>query len=90
MVVVAKGKAPFRAVLSHGFVLDERGMKMSKSLGNVVAPAKIIAGDLGPKKEASAGGTDLLRLWAISSDFTNDIALSPQGLGSHSLSQKAH
>ncbi len=59
---------PFKAVLTHGFVVDGEGRKMSKSLGNVISPEDII------KKF----GADVLRLWAISSDFTEDIRVSPE------------
>jgi isoleucyl-tRNA synthetase len=64
--VAVTGKAPYRAVLTHGFLVDEEGRKMSKSLGNVVAPEKII-GDF---------GADILRLWVASSDYQADIRLS--------------
>ncbi|KFI33392.1 isoleucyl-tRNA synthase [Haematobacter missouriensis] len=56
------GRAPYRGVLTHGFTLDEKGMKMSKSLGNTVVPAEVI-------KEY---GADILRLWVAQSDFTVD------------------
>ena len=57
-----KGRAPYRNVVTHGFTLDEKGMKMSKSLGNTVVPAEII-------KEY---GADILRLWVATCDYTND------------------
>ncbi|MDT8856878.1 isoleucine--tRNA ligase [Paracoccaceae bacterium Fryx2] len=57
-----KGRAPYRGVLTHGFTLDEKGMKMSKSLGNTVAPQDIIA----------EYGADILRLWVAQADFTVD------------------
>jgi isoleucyl-tRNA synthetase len=63
-----RGRAPFDAVLTHGFVLDEQGRKMSKSLGNVVAPQKII----------QANGAEILRLWVASSDFTEDLRIGPE------------
>lgn len=56
------GKAPYRQVLTHGFTLDEKGHKMSKSQGNTVAPAKII----------DSMGADILRLWVVSVDYTED------------------
>jgi isoleucyl-tRNA synthetase len=59
------GHAPYKAVLTHGFVLDEKGYKMSKSLGNTVLPQTI----------ADANGADILRLWAASSDFTQDLRI---------------
>lgn len=60
-----KGHPPYKAVLTHGFVLDEKGYKMSKSVGNVVLPQTI----------ADANGADILRLWAASSDFTQDLRI---------------
>jgi len=60
-----RGRAPFAAVLTHGFVLDEKGYKMSKSLGNTVLPQTI----------ADQNGADILRLWAASSDFTQDLRI---------------
>lgn len=64
--VAVRGRAPYRAVLTHGYVVDGEGRKMSKSLGNVIAPQEII-------KEF---GADILRLWVASSDFKSDIRLS--------------
>ena len=66
--VAAQGKSPYKQVVSHGFVLDTDGTKMSKSLGNVISPEEIIN-----KKKF---GVDALRLWVISSDFTSDVAIS--------------
>ncbi len=57
-----KGRAPYRGVLTHGFTLDEKGMKMSKSLGNIIAPQKVI----------DEYGADILRLWVAQADFTAD------------------
>ncbi len=65
--VAVTGQAPYRAVLTHGFVVDERGRKMSKSLGNVVDPAKVI----------KQMGADILRLWVSSADYRGDLAASP-------------
>jgi isoleucyl-tRNA synthetase len=59
------GHAPYRGVLTHGFVLDEQGRKMSKSLGNTLAPQVI----------AEKNGAEILRLWAASSDFTEDLRI---------------
>jgi isoleucyl-tRNA synthetase len=61
-----KGRAPFEAVLTHGFTIDEKGKKMSKSLGNVISPQEVV-------KEY---GADILRLWVASTDFRNDMAAS--------------
>jgi isoleucyl-tRNA synthetase len=59
------GRAPYRGVLTHGFVLDKDGRKMSKSLGNTLAPQVI----------AEKNGAEILRLWAASSDFTEDLRI---------------
>ncbi|MBW6463283.1 MAG: isoleucine--tRNA ligase [Firmicutes bacterium] len=69
--VATKGEPPYKAVLSHGWVVDGEGKKMSKSLGNVIAPEKII----------KQYGADILRLWVSSADFTSDIHLSQDILG---------
>ncbi|MCC3245714.1 isoleucine--tRNA ligase [Methylocystis sp. WRRC1] len=63
-----RGRAPYDAVLTHGFVLDEKGRKMSKSLGNVVAPQKVIADS----------GADILRLWVAASDYADDLRVGPE------------
>ena len=62
------GRAPYRAVLTHGFTLDEKGMKMSKSLGNTVAPQTVI----------EQSGADILRLWVAQSDYTADLRIGPE------------
>ena len=62
-----RGRAPFEAVLTHGFVVDEDGRKMSKSLGNVVAPQDVIR----------QSGAEILRLWAMSSDYAEDLRIGP-------------
>ena len=61
------GKAPYRSVLTHGYVLDGEGRKMSKSLGNVVVPQEVI----------DQYGADIVRLWAASSDYKQDVRISP-------------
>ncbi len=63
--VASYGEAPYRSVLTHGFILDEKGRKMSKSLGNVVAPQEVI----------EKYGADILRLWSVSEDYTEDIKI---------------
>jgi isoleucyl-tRNA synthetase len=63
--VGTRGRAPYKAVLTHGFVLDDQGRKMSKSLGNTLAPQVI----------AEKNGADILRLWAASSDYTEDLRI---------------
>uniref|UniRef100_A0A1D1YWT0 isoleucine--tRNA ligase n=1 Tax=Anthurium amnicola TaxID=1678845 RepID=A0A1D1YWT0_9ARAE len=77
--VAAKGKAPYACVLTHGFVLDEKGMKMSKSLGNVVDPENVITGGKSPK-DGPGYGADVLRLWVSSVDYTGDVMIGPQML----------
>ncbi|KAF9939625.1 hypothetical protein BGZ65_009984 [Modicella reniformis] len=72
--VALTGKAPYGTLITHGFLLDEKGFKQSKSLGNTVDPAVIINGGKNPQKDP-AYGTDLLRLWAASSEYTKDIAI---------------
>lgn len=66
--------SPYKTVLTHGFVLDEQGRKMSKSVGNVVDPQVMIAGGKDQKKEP-AYGADVLRLWVSSVDYTSDVRL---------------
>jgi isoleucyl-tRNA synthetase len=72
--VGTRGVAPFKAILTHGFVLDEQGRKMSKSLGNVVAPQEVV----------SKTGADILRLWVMNTDVTED-----QRIGKAILDQQA-
>jgi isoleucyl-tRNA synthetase len=63
-----RGRAPFDVVLTHGFVLDEQGRKMSKSLGNVTAPQDVM-------KNA---GADILRMWVCASDYSDDLRIGPE------------
>lgn len=72
--VAVNGHAPYKTVLTHGFVLDEKGMKMSKSLGNVVDPNIIINGGQNQKQQP-AYGADVLRLWVSSTDYTGDVRI---------------
>ena len=65
-----KGHAPYKNVLTHGFVLDEKGYKMSKSVGNVVDPLKIM----------KQNGADILRLWTMTSDYAEDIRIGKDTL----------
>ena len=74
--VAVTGHAPYRRVLTHGFVLDEKGRKMSKSLGNVVDPAVLVEGGKNEKQEP-AYGADVLRLWVSSVDYSADVPLGP-------------
>ncbi|MCO6414570.1 isoleucine--tRNA ligase [Siccirubricoccus sp. KC 17139] len=66
--VGTNGVAPFKAVLTHGFVLDEQGRKMSKSLGNVTAPQAVM----------TQYGADILRLWVMNSDTAEDLRIGPE------------
>ena len=72
--VATNGHAPYRQVLTHGYVLDENGRKMSKSLGNGVDPKVIIEGGNNKKKEPPYGA-DVLRLWVSSVDYSGDMRL---------------
>ncbi|CEJ46614.1 Isoleucine--tRNA ligase (Isoleucyl-t RNA synthetase) [Umezakia ovalisporum] len=72
--VAVNGIAPYKTVLTHGFVLDEQGRKMSKSVGNVVNPQVVINGGKDQKKEPPYGA-DVLRLWASSVDYSADVRL---------------
>ena len=79
--VGARDMAPYRSVLTHGFVVDGQGYKMSKSLGNVIAPEEII----------QKYGAEILRLWVAAEDYRDDIRISPdilkrleRGLPAHS------
>jgi isoleucyl-tRNA synthetase len=63
-----RGVAPFDVVLTHGFVLDEHGHKMSKSLGNTVAPQDVI----------KSSGADILRMWVCASDYADDLRIGPE------------
>jgi isoleucyl-tRNA synthetase len=73
-----RGRAPYDAVLTHGFVLDEKGRKMSKSVGNVVAPQTVI-------KDA---GADILRLWVAASDYSDDLRIGKEILATFSETYK--
>jgi len=72
--VAAQGQAPYKTVLTHGFVLDEKGYKMSKSLGNVIDPLKVIEGG-NNKKQEPAYGADVLRLWVATVDYSGDVCI---------------
>ncbi|TVR95404.1 MAG: isoleucine--tRNA ligase [Rhodospirillales bacterium] len=68
-----RGRAPYEAVLTHGFVLAEDGQKMSKSLGNVVAPQQVV----------DRLGADVLRLWVVGSDYSEDLRIGKDILKQH-------
>ncbi|HEY0223851.1 MAG TPA: class I tRNA ligase family protein, partial [Pseudolabrys sp.] len=67
-----RGRAPYDVVLTHGFVLDEQGRKMSKSTGNVTAPQDVI----------KQSGADILRMWVCASDYADDLRIGPEILKS--------
>ncbi|WP_165087880.1 isoleucine--tRNA ligase [Neisseria yangbaofengii] len=64
----AMGRAPYKQLLTHGFVVDQNGRKMSKSIGNVVAPQEVY----------NEFGADILRLWAASTDYSGELAISKE------------
>jgi isoleucyl-tRNA synthetase len=66
--VAMRGTAPYRAVLTHGFTVDARGQKMSKSRGNVVAPQKVV----------NSLGADILRLWVAATDYRGEMSVSDE------------
>jgi isoleucyl-tRNA synthetase len=66
--VALHDRAPYKSVLTHGFTIDDKGRKMSKSLGNVIAPQKVV-GTL---------GADVLRLWVAATDYANEMSLSDE------------
>ena len=68
-----RGKAPFKSILSHGFVVDGKGLKMSKSLGNVVSPEDILKNY----------GADILRVWVAASDYAEDLRIDNGILAQH-------
>jgi len=72
--VASQDKAPYKAVLTHGFVLDEKGYKMSKSVGNVIDPMMIIGGGNNQKTDP-AYGVDVLRLWVATVDYSGDVCI---------------
>ena len=73
-----RGRAPFESILSHGFVVDGKGLKMSKSLGNVIAPEDIL------KKY----GADILRIWVASSNYAEDLRIDYAILDQHADSYR--
>jgi isoleucyl-tRNA synthetase len=77
--VANNGIAPFKTVLTHGFVLDEKGRKMSKSLGNIVDAMVVMNGGKNQQKDP-AYGADVVRLWVSSVDYANDVLIGPNVL----------
>jgi len=73
-----RGKAPFESILSHGFVVDGKGMKMSKSMGNVISPEEILKNY----------GADILRVWVVSSDYAEDLRIDKGILAQHAESYR--
>jgi len=76
--VGTRGTAPYKSILTHGFVVDGKGQKMSKSLGNVVAPEEII----------KRNGADILRLWVVASDYSEDLRIDQSIITQHSESYR--
>ena len=73
-----RGKAPFKSILSHGFVVDGKGKKMSKSMGNVISPEEILKNY----------GADILRIWVASSDYAEDLRIDKNILSQHAESYR--
>ena len=73
-----RGKAPFKSILSHGFVVDGKGMKMSKSAGNVISPEEILKNF----------GADILRVWVTASDYAEDLRIDKTILNQHAESYR--
>jgi len=73
-----RGRAPYNALLTHGFTLDEQGRKMSKALGNVVAPQEVM----------KQHGADILRLWVVASNYVEDQHIGPSVLKGHAESYR--
>ena len=73
-----RGKAPFESILSHGFVVDGKGMKMSKSMGNVISPEDILKNY----------GADILRVWVAASDYSEDLRIDKSILTQHAESYR--
>ncbi|RCH90022.1 hypothetical protein CU098_002672, partial [Rhizopus stolonifer] len=74
--VAVTGKAPYSTLITHGFALDEKGNKMSKSLGNTLEPVLITEGGQ-DKKKNPAYGVDVLRLWVANCEYTRDVSIGP-------------
>ena len=73
-----RGEAPFESILSHGFVVDGKGIKMSKSLGNVISPEEILKNY----------GADILRVWVAASDYAEDVRIDKSILTQHAESYR--
>ena len=73
-----RGEAPFESILSHGFVVDGKGIKMSKSLGNVISPEEILKNY----------GADILRAWVAASDYAEDVRIDKSILTQHAESYR--
>ncbi|KAH8548878.1 Isoleucyl-tRNA synthetase [Umbelopsis sp. PMI_123] len=74
--IAVKSKSPYSTLVTHGFLLDEKGYKMSKSLGNTIVPSLVTKGGKDRKKNP-AYGTDILRLWVANTEFTKDVSVGP-------------
>lgn len=82
-----RGRTPYKNLITHGFILDEEGKKMSKSIGNVISPTEVINGGKDRKKQPRYG-TDLLRLWAASVEYTKDAHIGPTALAQAAEQQR--
>ena len=69
-----RGRAPYESILTHGFVMAEDGQKMSKSLGNITSPQEVI----------EQHGADILRLWVVGSDYSDDLRIGKEIIKHHS------
>ena len=70
--IATQGVAPFKTLITHGFVLNKDNTKMSKSLGNIISPRELVDG----KKKGIKGGVDGLRMWVASAEYTTDVGIS--------------
>ncbi len=76
--MATRGVPPYKTILTHGFVLDEKAYKMSKSVGNIISPKSVI----------ETAGADILRLWVVNSDYSQDLKMGPEILKSQQESYR--
>jgi isoleucyl-tRNA synthetase len=74
--VATRDKSPYHVLITHGFILDDQGKKMSKSLGNVISPSMIADGTQHGSSYPGYG-VDCLRSWIFSTDYTTDVSVGP-------------
>lgn len=82
--IAVTGKTPYGALITHGFALDEKGQKMSKSIGNTLEPALFTQGGK-DKKMNPAYGTDVLRYWVANCEYTRDVTIGPSIIGNENI-----